>query len=227
MVRKNVKHKCVYGEQRQANGMCPKKPAGTTAPRRQRKVYSSNIQGITKPAIKRLAAAGGVKRIDRLVYEEIRAILKLYLEKFIHAAVIFAEQAHRKTVMLVDVEQAYEHQPAGRKMYFSGAKTIDRCPIPKTVGKQAVLNKIRVIQKQSDCVHLPKATFGRLAREIAQDFTTDLRFAPDSLVYLQLAAEAYLIGLFEDTQSTAVHAKRQGIQPKNIQFARRIRGERA
>lgn len=41
------------------------------------------------------------------------------------------------------------------------------------------------------------------------------------------AAEAYLIGLFEDTLLCAVHAKRVTIMPKDMQLARRIRGERA
>ena len=40
-------------------------------------------------------------------------------------------------------------------------------------------------------------------------------------------AEAYLVGLFEDTNLCAIHAKRATIMPKDIQLARRIRGERA
>jgi len=44
---------------------------------------------------------------------------------------------------------------------------------------------------------------------------------------LQEASEAYLVGLFEDTNLCAIHAKRVTIMPKDIQLARRIRGERA
>ena len=47
------------------------------------------------------------------------------------------------------------------------------------------------------------------------------------LVALQEACEAYLVGLFEDTNLCAIHAKRVTIMPKDIQLARRIRGERA
>nr|XP_014353917.1 PREDICTED: histone H3-like [Latimeria chalumnae] len=43
----------------------------------------------------------------------------------------------------------------------------------------------------------------------------------------QLATKAYLVGLFEDTNLCAIHAKRVTIMPKDIQLARRIRGERA
>jgi histone H3/H4 len=60
-----------------------------------------------------------------------------------------------------------------------------------------------------------------------QDFKTDLRFQSSAVLALQEAAEAYLVGLFEDTNLAAIHAKRVTIMPKDIQLARRIRGERA
>jgi len=72
-----------------------------------------------------------------------------------------------------------------------------------------------------------KLPFQRLVREIAQDFKTDLRFQSSAIMALQEASEAYLVGLFEDTNLCAIHAKRVTIMPKDIQLARRIRGERA
>uniref|UniRef100_A0AC34RH34 Histone H2A/H2B/H3 domain-containing protein n=1 Tax=Panagrolaimus sp. JU765 TaxID=591449 RepID=A0AC34RH34_9BILA len=66
-----------------------------------------------------------------------------------------------------------------------------------------------------------------VVREIAQDFKTDLRFQSSAVLALQEAAEAYLVGLFEDTNLCAIHAKRVTIMPKDIQLARRIRGERS
>jgi histone H3 len=72
-----------------------------------------------------------------------------------------------------------------------------------------------------------KAPFQRLIREIAQDYETDVRFQSTAVLALQEAAEMYLIGLFEDTNLCAIHAKRVTIMPKDIQLARRIRGERA
>ncbi|GMI39256.1 hypothetical protein TeGR_g13426 [Tetraparma gracilis] len=59
------------------------------------------------------------------------------------------------------------------------------------------------------------------------DFKTDLRFQGSAVLALQEAAEAYLVGLFEDTNLCAIHAKRVTIMPKDIQLARRIRGERS
>ena len=69
--------------------------------------------------------------------------------------------------------------------------------------------------------------FARLAREIVQDFKQDLRFQNSGIGALQKAAEAYIVRLFEDTNLCAIHAKRITIMPKDIQLARRIRGERA
>ena len=88
------------------------------------------------------------------------------------------------------------------------------------------LREIRRYQKSTELL-IRKLPFNRLVREIAQDFKTDLRFQPQAIGALQEAAEAYLVGLFEDTNLCGIHAKRVTIMPKDIQLARRIRGERA
>lgn len=87
------------------------------------------------------------------------------------------------------------------------------------------LREIRRYQKSTDLL-IRKLPFQRLVREIAQDFKTDLRFQGSAVLALQEAAEAYLVGLFEDTNLCAVHAKRVTIMPRDMQLARRIRGER-
>ncbi|ELV13481.1 Histone H3.1 [Tupaia chinensis] len=85
---------------------------------------------------------------------------------------------------------------------------------------------LRRYQKSTELL-IRKLPFQRLVREIAQDFKTDLRFQSSAVMALQEACEAYLVGLFEDTNLCAIHAKRVTIMPKDIQLARRIRGERA
>ena len=86
--------------------------------------------------------------------------------------------------------------------------------------------EIRRYQKSTDLL-IRKLPFQRLVREIAQNFKTDLRFQGSAVLALQEASEAYLVGLFEDTNLCAIHAKRVTIMPKDIQLARRIRGERS
>ncbi|KAI3716524.1 hypothetical protein L1987_67459 [Smallanthus sonchifolius] len=84
------------------------------------------------------------------------------------------------------------------------------------------LREIRKYQKSTELL-IRKLPFQRLVREIAQDFKTDLRFQSSAVAALQEASEAYLVGLFEDTNLCAIHAKRVTIMPKDMQLARRIR----
>ncbi|EHB12209.1 Histone H2A type 1 [Heterocephalus glaber] len=79
------------------------KGLGKGGAKRHRKVLRDNIQGITKPAIRRLARRGGVKRISGLIYEETRGVLKVFLENVIRDAVTYTEHAKRKTVTAMDV----------------------------------------------------------------------------------------------------------------------------
>lgn len=86
------------------------------------------------------------------------------------------------------------------------------------------LREIRKYQKSTDLL-LRKLPFQRLVREIAQDFKRDIRFRSTAISALQEAAEAYLVGLFEDANLAAIHAKRVTVMPKDIQLARRVRKE--
>ncbi|KIV98684.1 histone H3 [Verruconis gallopava] len=88
------------------------------------------------------------------------------------------------------------------------------------------LREIRRYQKSTELL-IRKLPFQRLVREIAQDLKSDLRFQSSAISALQETAEAYLASLFEDTNICAIHAKRVTIQSKDIQLARRLRGERA
>src|SRR5688572_23103832 len=64
------------------------KGLGKGGAKRHRKILRDNIQGITKPAIRRLARRGGVKRISGLIYEETRGVLKVFLENVIRVRII-------------------------------------------------------------------------------------------------------------------------------------------
>lgn len=71
--------------------------------RRQKKVLRNSIEGVTKPAIRRLARRGGVKRISGDIYEEIRGQLKAFLETILKQAMIYTEHGYRKTITALDV----------------------------------------------------------------------------------------------------------------------------
>merc|ERR1712031_73238 len=94
------------------------KGLGKGGAKRHRKVLRDNIQGITKPAIRRLARRGGVKRISGTIYEETRGVLKVFLENVIRDAVTYTEHARRKTVTAMDVVYAPKRQ--GKTLYGFG-----------------------------------------------------------------------------------------------------------
>lgn len=86
--------------------------------RRHRKVIRDSVSGITKPAIRRLARRGGVRRISGLVYEETRSVLREFLSNVVRDAITYTEHAGRKTIRAVDVVYALKRQ--GRTLYGFG-----------------------------------------------------------------------------------------------------------
>nr|XP_005905164.1 PREDICTED: histone H3.3C [Bos mutus] len=135
----------------------------------------------------------------------------------------------------VYVSQNIAHATGGKTPRKQLATKATRKSAPSTGGVKkphcyrpgtVALDEIRRYQKSTELL-IRKLPFQRLVREIAQDFKTDLRFQRAAIGALQEANEAYLVGLFEDTNLCAIHAKHVTIMPKDIQLARRIHGERA
>ncbi len=134
-------------------------------------------------------------------------------------------------------KQTARHSTGGKAPRHGLAKKAARNKTYKTIAGAAGLRKrryrpgtvalreIRRYQKSTELL-IKKLPFQRLVREIAQEFHKDLRFQSSAVLALQEAAEAYLIGLFEDTNLCAFHAKRVTIMPKDLQLAKRIRGDR-
>jgi histone H4 len=82
------------------------------------KSLKATIMGVTKPAIRRLARRGGVKRISSLIYDETRLVLRSFLENVVRDSVAYTEHAKRKTVTALDVVYALKRQ--GRTLYGFG-----------------------------------------------------------------------------------------------------------
>lgn len=97
---------------------------GEGAKRHARKVLRDNLQGITKPAIRRLARRGGVKRMNSLIYEETRNVLREFLNKVVQGAIIYSEFARRKTVTQMDVVMAMKRN--GITLYLGGENKPDK-----------------------------------------------------------------------------------------------------
>ena len=138
-------------------------------------------------------------------------------------------QAELKRILAEKREEKHKMaKKSGQKAPKGGVKKRYRYR-PGTVA----LKQIRQYRKSTDLL-IRKLPFQRLVREIACDSEViksplcgKVRFQSAAIMALQEAAEAYLVGLFEDTNLCAIHTKRVTIMPKDIQLARRIRDERA
>ncbi|KAK7248041.1 histone [Aureococcus anophagefferens] len=112
------------------------KGLGKGGAKRHRKVLRDNIQGITKPAIRRLARRGGVKRISGLIYEETRGVLKVFLENVIRDSVTYTEHARRKTVTAMDVVYARSSARADALTAADSSKKSAKAPKKAAGGKK-------------------------------------------------------------------------------------------
>ena len=129
------------------------------------------------------------------------------------------QTAHRSTGRKVPHIQLATK--AAQKLRWTGGLKKPHCWRPGTVA----LREIRKYQKNTDLL-LRKAPLQRLVREIACDIKSDLWMQSMALLAFQEALEAYLVGLFNDTNECTLHAKRVTIMPKDMKLTRHIQGEK-
>ncbi|KAF9870552.1 histone H3 [Colletotrichum karsti] len=141
---------------------------------------------------------------------------------------------HTTSIAMARTKQTARKSTGGKAPRKQLASKAARKSAPSTGGVKkphrykpgtVALREIRRYQKSTELL-IRKLPFQRLVREIAQDFKSDLRFQSSAIGALQESVESYLVSLFEDTNLCAIHAKRVTIQSKDIQLARRLRGER-
>ncbi|KAM3566142.1 hypothetical protein ARSEF4850_000887 [Beauveria asiatica] len=87
----------------------------TLGARRSRKISKDAILGITRPAIRRLARRGGVKRMSGLIYHETRTVIKAHLSQILKLCCIYVDYRNAKTVTVQDV--LYALRQMGRTLY--------------------------------------------------------------------------------------------------------------
>ena len=143
-------------------------------------------------------------------------------------------QAELKKILAEKREE--KRKKAAARMAKKGGKKAPKGGVKKRYRYRpgtVALKQIRQYQKTTELL-IRKLPFQRLVREIASDSEViksplcgKVRFQSAAIMALQEATETYLVGLFEDSNLCAIHARRVTIMPKDIQLARRIRGERA
>jgi histone H3 len=213
----------------QTHGALPNahKPA-TTQPHRRAPAFAQ----ISRP--KSLGSATGIKALPPAP-----PLTHLSLLHLTPTSLIFHTPPQQKHHQLPSATMARTKQTArkstgGKAPRKQLASKAARKSAPSTGGVKkphrykpgtVALREIRRYQKSTELL-IRKLPFQRLVREIAQDFKSDLRFQSSAIGALQESVESYLVSLFEDTNLCAIHAKRVTIQSKDIQLARRLRGER-
>uniref|UniRef100_A0ACB8EWY6 Uncharacterized protein n=1 Tax=Sphaerodactylus townsendi TaxID=933632 RepID=A0ACB8EWY6_9SAUR len=193
------------------------KGLGKGGAKRHRKVLRDNIQGITKPAIRRLARRGGVKRISGLIYEETRGVLKVFLENVIRDAVTYTEHAKRKTVTAMDFVSDFVYCGCVSSTMPEPAKS---APAAKKGSKKAVTKtqkkgdkKRKKSRKESYSIYVykvlkqvhPDTGISSKAMSIMNSFVND--------IFERIAAEASRL---------AHYNKRSTITSREIQTAVRL-----
>jgi histone H3/H4 len=198
---------------------------------RRRRILRDNISGVTKPAIKRLARRAGVKRVSGLIYEEVRGILKVHLEDLVRKAALAMNMDRLRTLKPRHVHYALQNMDsfmaglkAGEQLVRMSGGAKRKSPHRFRPGTVA-LREIKKLQKKTNLL-LAKEPFRRLVREVLQDFVDDANVSEQSFHLIQSESENYLVKLLREGNLSAIHGGRITLYPKDLQIARRIRGER-
>ncbi len=198
---------------------------GVGGARRHRRVLRDTIQGITKDAIQRIAFKAGIKSLGGLMYEEIRSVMKVWLDDVIRVANNYLEYYRKKTINEGMVSAALA-TTTGMYGWVDPDLKVAVCKPRSRTAREATpaLQSIRYYQMQYGCLSIPPAAFQKLAKEILHDYGGEVRdrFTKGALTLLQYGMESYLVKILQDANAIALHSSRQAVQPKDLQLARRI-----
>ena len=218
--------------------------------KRHRRVLRDNIQGITSKAIHRLCTEiAGVPSLCPTIYEELRSVLKCFLENNLRTAITWTEHRRSKTVTVDDIKRGLRQLPpqscprgyttlcpdnAQSPAHWAAIRTaVCKEWKDKDSGKFLIDHQL-IKQVFHHCTDAPAPpmrggpSFGvlqmkRLTAEIGQDYKTDLRWGTDSVTILQQAAEAYLVGLVSEGYAYAIESDRCMLEPRDIKKVRDAR----
>ena len=208
--------------------------------------FRDNIQRLTNGGIARIAHKAGVLRISSLTYEEIRGVTHVYLQEVVHKCVSVVQHDNAKTVQERHVRLALEslsrnshtiaHNGASlgacRKNYttlLSERRAKSEARVRRTSPGVKTFREIKHYSNDaSTCFAFAEAAVSGLVRELARESTggLEMRFSSNAVLLLQLDLEIMLVELFADAKLFLASAGTLTVQPKHIQYARRVQGIR-
>ena len=172
-----------------------------------RRVLRDNIQGITKPAIVRLSRRAGIKRLNGLVYEELRGVLLTHLREVIGNVVMYTDYNRRKTITEEDVYHAINKY---KQMYAFGKR------------KDRAIAEIKKYQKETNLL-LPKGPFKRLVKEVMADYSHMItRLSENAVLLIQKECEHYIVDILHKANLITLHRHEITVKPKDIMMARKL-----
>ena len=160
------------------------------------------------------------------MYEELRSVIKVWLDDVISKANSYQMYYRKKTVNegMVSAALAVTADVYG---WIDPSLKVSVCrPRNKVAGENnQSIRSIRYHQSQYGCLAIPPSVFQRLAKELLLEYSgpDKDRFTKGALTLLQYATEMYCVKILEDANMIAIGAGRQTVQPKDLQLARRIR----
>jgi len=177
-----------------------------SASRKSVKRHRDSIEGITKGSLSRLIHDNDLyknTRLNGLVYEEIRAMLKNHLQDILRVIVLFTQENQKKTVMTKHVYPCLYDIPSSLK------KDTKSC------------TKKNKKDEEDYCFYFAKKSFQNLIRELTYDLDMKLRYSDNALILLQMNEEHYLVSVIKNAMYNMHNAKRNTLLSKDLQAANR------
>jgi histone H3/H4 len=140
-------------------------------------------------------------QISNLVYEELRIILEIYVDKLVRQITIIMDYMKSRTMSVSYVYFVLKNIPASND-------TLKRC--------------LREEPNENSCFYIPKASFKRFLHSIVEKYMFNIKYSEKALNLMHISCEEYLKKLMYQSVFNTRHANRVGLQPKDIQLARRF-----
>jgi len=185
------------------------------------------VRNVTKPGIRRLARRAGVVRVQGLMYNEMRGLIKVHIENIVKLAVIFMQYKERRTLMHSDVKEALRRLKLP-VWGVDGTEKTERSGVKKGKGKRTAkrgsvaVREIKKYQKSSNLL-LARAPIERVVRQSMYDFTSNTRIEGKALALIHASTEARVTKAFSKSQLMAIHAGRKGVTMSNLRAGNRVR----
>jgi histone H2A len=189
---------------------------------------------ISKNTLHKLCLIAGAKQVSGVMYEILRGKINEIIEDLFKIVYIYVKHSYRKTITENDVRLALHDMPNLRNFHIGpNIQNIKKCKSAPTYKKKynSTVNfkkKALAVQKQHNCLHIPKAIFERLCRkEIKKILSGDMyvskiRISKNALNLAQISIEDYIIKLLRGSVKSAINSGRSVLHVKDLQHIANI-----